>query len=394
MMAPSRTFALSTLLLFPGLLLGCGQKPAPAEDAVSADAHSVNAQSADARSEDARSEDTHSVDARSVAPDTHAPSDDTQSVDASSLDERSVDARPIAPDTHAPSDTARPVTPTITLLQPGDAPRHRVRYALPNAASPATPTTLPLRLALDFTATSNGQPMKLPLPPLSLIIAATPKPDTLTLAVQRVEIADGAPPHLAELLRALTGLSGERPFSARGLPPTSTPLFPPPTTAALGPLLEGFSQAMEQLIVPLPDEPIGPGARWLQRLPVTQHGVTFEQLTTWTLVARTDGALSLAYTVELRLGDSPERRLSPPKSPLEGSVESVDGRGTGTVMLALGPATNDELPLPSPLPIRVTGDHTLALAIEVSPPGATPAPPKRLTLQSRLTLSTDDTRPD
>ena len=360
MMARSRRLTFSPLLILAPLWLACGKSPAPPSNSV--DAQSVDAQSVDARfiAPDAESVDAQSVDARFIAPD--APSEDASSVDA------------------------RFIAPTITLLQPGDAPRHRVRYSLPTEASPATPTTLPLRIALDFTASSDGQPMSLPMPPLSLVIAATPKSDTLTLAVQRVEVADGAPPHLAGLLRSLAGLSGDRPFSARGLPPTTTPLFPPPNTAALAPLLDGFSQALEQLVVPLPDEAVGPGARWLQRLPVTQHGVTFEQLTTWTLVARTDGALSLAYTVELRLGDNPERRLSPPKSPIEGTVQSVDGRGTGTVMLALGPAKNDELALPSPLPLRVTGDHTLALDLEVS---ASPSP-KRLTIQSRMALSTDD----
>jgi hypothetical protein len=376
MMARSRRLTFSPLLILAPLWLACGKSPAPPSNSV--DAQSVDAQSVDARfiapdaeSVDAQSVDAESVDARFIAPDTNP---------------TSVDARFIAPDTNPTSVDARFIAPTITLLQPGDAPRHRVRYSLPTEASPATPTTLPLRLALDFTASSDGQPMSLPMPPLSLVIAATPKSDTLTLAVQRVEVADGAPPHLAGLLRSLAGLSGDRPFSARGLPPTTTPLFPPPNTAALAPLLDGFSQALEQLVVPLPDEAVGPGARWLQRLPVTQHGVTFEQLTTWTLVARTDGALSLAYTVELRLGDNPERRLSPPKSPIEGTVQSVDGRGTGTVMLALGPAKNDELALPSPLPLRVTGDHTLALDLEVS---ASPSP-KRLTIQSRMALSTDD----
>ena len=388
MMARSRRLTLSPLLILAPLLLACGKSPAPPSNSV--DAQSVDAQSVDARfiAPDAESVDAQSVDARFIAPD--APSVDAESVDARFIapdtNPTSVDARFIAPDTNPTSVDARFIAPTITLLQPGDAPRHRVRYSLPTEASPATPTTLPLRIALDFTASSDGQPMSLPMPPLSLVIAATPKSDTLTLAVQRVEVADGAPPHLAGLLRALAGLSGDRPFSARGLPPTTTPLFPPPNTAALAPLLDGFSQALEQLVVPLPDEAVGPGARWLQRLPVTQHGVTFEQLTTWTLVARTDGALSLAYTVELRLGDNPERRLSPPKSPIEGTVQSVDGRGTGTVMLALGPAKNDELALPSPLPLRVTGDHTLALDLEVS---ASPSP-KRLTIQSRMALSTDD----
>lgn len=367
------------------LLLGCGKAPSPAPEPPQPTAPASPTSpppETTAASQDANAaEPAHEADAAQPAQDGAVTPDAAQPAAGT-------------PDTAPSPDTApepAPTAPTITLLQPGEAPRHRIRYALPPTPSP---TTLPLRLALDFSATSDGQPMKLPLPPLSLIIASTPKPDALTLGVTRVEVGDGAPPHLAEFLRSLNGLSGERPFSPRGLLPTTTPLFPPPATAALGPLLEGFSQAMEQLIVPLPDEPIGPGARWLQRLPVTQHGVTFEQLTTWTLVSRADGALSLAYTVELRLGDSPERRLSPPQSPLEGTIESVDGRGTGTVMLALGATKDDALHLPSPLPLRVTGDHTLSLALEISAPSPGAATPKRLTIQSRLSLSTDDTRPD
>ena len=305
------------------------------------------------------------------------------------------DAAPVPDAAPAPAPPPTPTpdaatTPNTTLLTPGDEPRLPLRYNL----APHT-STLALSLALDLSVKSDGQPMRLPLPPFDLGLEATTTAQDgtirLDLVVKTAAIktpGDGPANTLGQILTSIAGLSGHRHMTSRGLPAATTPLFA--TTerpAALVPVIEGFAQAIDQLVVPLPDEAVGTNAQWQHRVPVTQQGARFEQLTTWTLVARNDTTLSLSYTVALVLAEGAAPTLT---GTLSGKLDSVSGTGSGTVVFALAPATDGPPTLTSALPSRVTGENALTLHITATDATAPDAPGKKLEVSSRLTLATTE----
>jgi hypothetical protein len=301
------------------------------------------------------------------------------------------DAAPTPAPDAAPAATPDAATaPATTLLTPGDEPRLPLRYNLAAHSS-----TLALTLALDLSVKSDGQPMRLPLPPFDLGLEATTSAQDgttrLDLVVKTAALknpGDGPANTLGQILTSIAGLSGQRTMTPRGLPTTTTPLFS--TTdrpAALVPVIEGFAQAIDQLVVPLPDEAVGANAQWQHRVPVTQQGARFEQLTTWTLVSRTDTALSLSYTVALVLADGAAPTLT---GTLSGKLDSVSGTGSGTVVFALAPTSDGAPTLASALPSRVTGENALTLHITATDAAAPDAPGKKLEVSSRLTLATTE----
>ncbi len=293
----------------------------------------------------------------------------------------------------APTPETGPSAPSTILLNPGDEPRLPLRYNLA-----AHTSKLALTLALDLSVKSDGQPMRLPLPPFDLGLEATTTAHDATtrldLVVKTAAIktpGDGPANTLGQILTSIAGLSGQRTMTPRGLPATTTPLFS--TTerpAALVPVIEGFAQAIDQLVVPLPEEAVGVNAQWQHRVPVTQQGARFEQLTTWTLVSRTDATLSLSYSVALVLaeGDAPTLLGT-----LSGKLDSVSGTGSGTVVFALAPATDAAPTLASALPSRVTGENALTLHITATDATAPDGPGKKLEVSSRLTLATTEPTP-
>lgn len=106
--------------------------------------------------------------------------------------------------------------------------------------------------------------------------------------------------------------------------------MPRQLSQVLGQMKESFSSAC----VPLPDEPIGPGAKWKHTVKIKSQGITMEQTATYELVSIDGDSIKLNSTLSL---SAPHQEVHNPAMPgLKLEVSRLTGAGTGktTVNLA------------------------------------------------------------
>jgi len=188
-------------------------------------------------------------------------------------------------------------TATMKLLDPGRAPRHKLRY-----------TWRPDRkelLAVDLrtatsTETPGDQPTEIPLPPLHIVISIDPRSvaaDGSLLYAWQVTSATVAenrdtPPQVADGMRTelstIARLSGTAEVSTRGL---ATEVFVDPASVtdagATGQMIEQVRQILRDLAAPFPAEEVGLGARWQKLSQLASKDARITQTDTFSLLELT-----------------------------------------------------------------------------------------------------------
>lgn len=185
---------------------------------------------------------------------------------------------------------------TLTLLDPGAAPRHKLRYTW----RPGLEEELTMELrTLASTETSDAQAPGIPLPPVRIVIAI----DGVDISADgdlhytwRVTAADvladpQTPDQLTGGMRAevavVAHLSGDGVTSASGIArrvtidPHSVAMG---NAAGTGEMVEQVDQTLRNAPAPFPDEPIGLGARWQRVCQVAAKDAHITQTDTFVLV--------------------------------------------------------------------------------------------------------------
>lgn len=190
-------------------------------------------------------------------------------------------------DKPAPPPPPPPPSDGIEIASPGGEPRRVLRYQL------APGSTTPLELAMDIDLRTFDVAVQMPTLTLGLDLAtATVEPNgnaKLKLSVvgasvrarnddpkaaQVVKIMDRQAQLLVGLVLAYTLSPGGR-VSGSAVETVSPDLS--------GPMLEQvstLSQLGEQIAMPLPDQPIGVGARWTHRRTIKQNQLSLLSVTT------------------------------------------------------------------------------------------------------------------
>jgi hypothetical protein len=231
--------------------------------------------------------------------------------------------------------------PVITLLGPGAEPRRALRYRLTEGAR----EDLIMRTNLTIDTTTDGAPAPtVEYPPvvmnLRLHIASKPSEDqaryTFALASVDVEDAPGVQPEILESMRqhfrAVTGMTGSAHVDARGFNWDARMDRPRDMTPAIQQMLDSATQSMDQVSAPLPEEPVGQGARWELRQTIVQNGVTLQQTTLFELVelVELDGTRGILTTRIAQHADrQPMTLASMPGSTAE--MLSLDSAGSGRI---------------------------------------------------------------
>jgi hypothetical protein len=246
----------------------------------------------------------------------------------------------------------RPDRPPVRLLEAGAEPRAALRY---NPA-PEGPRSLELTLEVTRWASAGGlEAPAVTLPPLRLRLGlepSTPQEDGSLRLAFRLEEAeagprDDAPPALLESVGAdlagLKGLTGAWVVDPRG-PAREGEVEPSAGTAfkLLRDEAEELRQQLLGLVVPLPAEPVGLGARWearreiawvWMRLGTETHAFRGQQTATYRLTGLDEERLQL----ELEL-----TRVFPSQALLGGQeigpaakLESMETRGSGRLRVNL-----------------------------------------------------------
>jgi len=140
---------------------------------------------------------------------------------------------------------------------------------------------------------------------------------------------------LAQVNRELTqqdpvGLAGTLARSRSGHVRAIDFEIPPASTTILRHFLANLKQALQQLSVPFPGEPIGPGARWKVSLPVEISGLELTQAGTYELQRIEGDRLSVAITANLL---AEPQLFQFPNMPAGSRCELIElnGRASGTL---------------------------------------------------------------
>jgi hypothetical protein len=239
-------------------------------------------------------------------------------------------------------------------------------------------------MAVGLKTEVDGQVIAPSLPKVALTLSAKVESrdgDALSIALAALESrVEGEPTtaagkRLAEVIAGLSGVSGNKSMDAGGRTKAVNFTRPKDLPAAVAPVVEGFEQALDHMLVPLPRDPIGTGARWQTTQVITQGGVTLVQTTTWTLEAIQGSRLTLAMQVAL----APRDPASPQSTTLPGgllaTLERVDGDGKGRLVMDLARL----------LPVELAVENRVTLGLALADPAGKP---KSMKVEMTLDLAT------
>lgn len=239
-----------------------------------------------------------------------------------------------------PRDTALR-EPAVTLLEPGAEPRQTIRYRpLAGSTEPMVMT-----MTMDVAMTADGQP--LPdgrTPPMQMTMAIDIQEVQedgdiryrMRLDEAKVLEAEGVPAELAgrldTALRSMVGLSGDVLISDRGVTKEARFVLPENAGPQLEQMLAGMRQSLSQFSAPVPEEPVGPGARWTVQLHPVANGMQLDQTVTYTLESIDDAGadMNIEYTQTAQ-----PQRVNPLGLPPDAAIDlkSLAGSGAGRIRI-------------------------------------------------------------
>lgn len=236
--------------------------------------------------------------------------------------------------------TAKTEAPVVKLLEAGASPKKPIRLQ-PKKGETQTST---MTTKMEQSMVING--MKLPAP------GAPPMQFTIEVNVKEVakneinfeykyikaELLDDEknPSPVAALIKQqiepLVGTSGSCTFTDRGFAVKHELTLPEGVSGPMRATLDGLKDSMNRLGSPLPEEPIGIGAKWSVEQNVAANGVKLAQTTIHTLKS-IDGS---SYTIDVAITQNAKpQKMQPPGLPPGTSVEleALDSTGKGTMVL-------------------------------------------------------------
>jgi hypothetical protein len=263
-------------------------------------------------------------------------------------------ARPEAPPAGKPPepavDRARPGAralgrgggPRIRLLEAGGEPRARLRYGPAAQRSETLLVTTKTSVAMG-TPDLPGEPMDLPGTAMRMklsVIAVDPNGDiTFRLELLSVDVEPaGQPREATEALQAATrklaGTGGRGKLTNRGIVEQLSIEMPSGADPATRELITEIDYAVRQIWEPLPEQPVGTGARWDVQTSSSLRGMKVDQVRRYTLRERGASASKLSFIVEQAAKPQP---LQLPNAPPGARVrlEQLASAGDGEVTLDL-----------------------------------------------------------
>ncbi|PKN56877.1 MAG: hypothetical protein CVU56_13920 [Deltaproteobacteria bacterium HGW-Deltaproteobacteria-14] len=258
--------------------------------------------------------------------------------------------------------------PTVTLLDAGVEPRVALR--LTPVAGSEEATRIAMRMAVAMTLDGQAVPGRaMPRARLGLGVkidaVAADGAATWSVVITEAAVDDAAggaaapdgetsfagARGLQEGLAAVKGLTAAGRVSDRGVT-TLAGFAGGQAEGEMATLLEGFRESLVQLAVPLPEEPVGAGARWQVEQVVAQSGMRIRQTTVFDVVS-IEGSRVVARVTLVQAAEpgADTGEALPPGARLEG----FSGSGTGETTLDLGRI----LPVSSTAQVKTTVKMTV-----------------------------------
>ena len=251
-----------------------------------------------------------------------------------------------APATKAPPASAaanKPAPPPkVTLIEAGAEPRRELRFDVDEGTKHAAEMTMRMTMTQSMGAAAMP-PQKMPAMVMTVETTAVDVQDSGDIAFDfaytkaQVLEEEGVMPMMIsmmkEVMNSVAGLSGSGVMSDRGMNRSLKLNEQDNMDPMLRQQTENIQQSMQQMSAPLPEEPVGVGAKWSVETPINQNGLSITQIATYTL-RKIDGDVA-DLDVELKQTAAAQDVEAPgmPKGAVK--LTSLSSSGTGTATVAL-----------------------------------------------------------
>jgi hypothetical protein len=233
-------------------------------------------------------------------------------------------------------------TTQVRLIEAGAEPRQQLRIHAKAGDKQSLTTAIKMDMEMNMAGVDTPA-MK--MPGMKLVIDATIKSIAengdldYDLVASDASVADDPDvmPQIADAVKTsfatMKGTTASATMSSRGivkvLKLTTAAKSDPQTANSLDQLKETFNN----LALPLPEEAIGPGAKWEGKSKVQSQGMTIDQVATYELVS-VDGQLA---TIKADIAQSaPKQKMQSPSMPgMTVDLTKMSGKATGESKLDL-----------------------------------------------------------
>jgi hypothetical protein len=235
-----------------------------------------------------------------------------------------------------------PAASPARLLEAGAEPRTALRFHPQPGDRQIVDMTVKMALGLD-TNGKPGEPIKMPAMRMTWEIAvkdvSAAGDITYEMKLADAGLADetGAASPMAEAIKTtlggLKGISSTGTLSPHGATKSRQVNLPASADPQTRQVLEQVKESLATLLLPLPEEPVGVGAKWEVKQPLKTQGLTLQQTTTCQLATMEGERLSLATRLDQNAAN--QKIQSPAMPNLKLDVTRLTGSGTGDLTLDL-----------------------------------------------------------
>ncbi len=240
------------------------------------------------------------------------------------------ETKPKAP----PAVDEKPGPPKVTVVEAGSEPRRALRYS----PKKGTKQNINTKMIMSVETTLKGAKGPTTRMPAMLMTMATvvteAKDGKFTYEFELTKAGTGddvkLPKRMIEAvekeLKKTVGLKGKVTVDARGFNVKSELVTPKGMSPRMKQLVSSMQQSLDQLAAPLPEEPVGKGAKWTVEQHINQGGMLLQQITTFELVELDDNSAEL--TISLKQ-DAGAQEIRNPGLPTSAKLHKLSGKGTG-----------------------------------------------------------------
>jgi len=280
-----------------------------------------------------------------------------------------------------PADTAGPEgaigDPKVTLVSPGKDPKAELRYA-PKANQTAA-TTMTMELGLASKIGDQSMPaVSLPKMVAELTThVTTVAPDgtiSYDFEVKSAKAFRGkdVKPEVLKKVDAefgkIAGLKGHATVTGRGMTRELQMDVPAASDPSVQQMVDSLRQSLRQMSNPLPEEPVGIGAKWDAEQAYRMQGMQFKQVSHSTLAARKGNKVTVQ--VEIEQSAEPQAIQLPNIPPgAQAKLVSLSSHGNGKLQTDLTRLTpfKSDMALISKIEIEASqGTQTNRLVTDVT----------------------------